>query len=61
MFLHQRVLALIKEELEAYVRKGRLMRHFGNDEGEFSYDTPKKNLNLILKERMQLLSYISFA
>ena len=32
------------------------MLHFCNDGREFSYDLFKKNLNLILKERMQLLS-----
>ena len=50
--------ALIKEELEAYGRKLKLIWHFRNDKGEFSYDPFKKNLSLILKERMQLLSYI---
>ena len=33
---------LIKEELEAYGRKLRLMWHFHNDEREFSYDPFKK-------------------
>ena len=35
--------ALIKEELEAYGRKLRLMWHFRNDEREVSYDPFKKN------------------
>ena len=34
--------ALLKEELEAYGRKLRLMWHFRNDEREFSYDPFKK-------------------
>ena len=50
--------ALIKEELEAYGRKLRLMWHFRNDEREFSYDPFKKNLSLILKERTQESNYI---
>ena len=34
--------ALTKEELQPYGRKYRLMRHFRNDEREFSYDPFKK-------------------
>ena len=38
--------ALIKEELDAYGRKLRLMWHFRNDEREFSYDPFKKKSKL---------------
>ena len=42
---------LIKEELEAYGRKLRLMCHFRNDEREFSYDAFKKKSKFDPKRR----------
>ena len=50
--------ALIKEELEGYGRKLRLMWHFRNDEREFSMILLRKILSLIPKDRIQLLNYI---
>ena len=43
--------ALIKEELEAYGRKLRLMWHFRNDERELSYDPFKKKPKFDLKRK----------
>ena len=43
--------ALIKEKLEAYGRKPRLMWHFRNDESEFSYDPFKKKSKFDLKRK----------
>ena len=50
--------ALIKEELEAYGRKLRLMWHFRNDEREFSYDPFKKISKFDPKKRTQQSNYI---
>ena len=43
--------ALIKEELQAYGRKLRLMLHFRDDEREFSYDPLKKKSNFDPKRK----------
>ena len=43
--------ALIKEELEAYGRKLRLMWQFRNDEREFSYDPFNKNSKFYPKRK----------
>ena len=43
--------AIIKEELEAYARKPRLMWHFRNDERVFSYDPFKKKSKFDCKRK----------
>ena len=49
---------LIKEELEVYGRKLRLMWHFRNDERGFSYDPFKKKPKFDPKRKDALSNYI---